>query len=106
MPDARGLPQPATAAAPMCTAMSDPSQPVTVYLAGKAHTVITAALRGRNRGQWFVCTQRPNHHGEHGSCDGLGHVLATWPRRKPEKYWHREDCTGCAHHRKARSWLN
>ena len=65
-----------------------------------------AALGGRSRGQWFACTQHKDHRGDHSACDGLGRVLASWPRRKPEKYWHPEDCAGCAHHRKARSWLN
>jgi hypothetical protein len=92
--------------AAMCAAMSDPSQPLTVYGIGKPRTVIPATLRGRSRGQWFACTQHKDHRGDHTACDGLGHVLASWPRQKPEKYWHREDCAGCAHHRKARSWLN
>lgn len=95
-----------TDATPMCWAMSDPSQPITVYLEGRERTVVTAALRGRSRGNWFACTQHPDHRGEHSACDGRGHVLARWPRRKPEKYWHPEICTGCVHHRKARAWLN
>lgn len=80
----------------ICGAMSDPRQPVTILIGGEAHEVTTAYGRGKGRNTWFACTQHPDHRGEHSSCDGHGHILARWPRRKGEQRWHPGACTGHA----------
>ena len=85
-----------------CRAVSQPGTPVTIYADDRSATVV----RGAGDSRYQICTQHPDHRGEHSSCDGHGHILARWPRRKPERYWHPEDCSGCAHHRKAVSRWN
>lgn len=34
-----------------------------------------------------ICTRDPEHRGDHTSCDGRGHVLASWPRVPFERHW-------------------
>ena len=82
-----------------CRAISQPGTSITMIAADWIATVTLAP--GDKRFQ--ICTQHPDHRGEHVSRDGQGHRLATWSRRKPERYWHREDCNGCAHHQQAQS---
>lgn len=41
----------------------------------------------RKLDSYFICTQNPRHPGDHKACDGLGRVLARWPRSSVERYW-------------------
>ena len=86
----------------MCAAISQPGTPLTIYAFGRVATLTI----GPGDRRFQICTQRPHHRGEHSACDGHGGILASWPRRKPERYWHREDCADCAHHQKAVSRWN
>ena len=70
---------------PMCTAVSQAGTKVKAYGILSVPVIRTATAE-----QWFICTQHPDYRGDHTSCDGRGHVLASWPRRRPEEYW-----TGC-----------
>jgi hypothetical protein len=85
-----------------CRAVSQPGTPLTIYANGQQATITL----GPGDSRYQICTQRPDHRGGHSACDGHGHILATWPRRKPEKYWHPQDCADCAHHRTAASQWN
>jgi hypothetical protein len=79
--------------------MTQPGQRVTVYVAGLALAVVAGKFPDPARS--FICTQDQFHRGNHAACDGQGHILATWGRRRPERWWHPEDCAGCTHHREA-----
>jgi hypothetical protein len=77
----------------ICRAVTEPGLLITAYLPDGNAAMVTA-----RRDRWFICSQHPDHRGGHTACDGHGHVLVSWPRRKPERYWHPDDCTGCTHH--------
>jgi len=78
-------------AAAVCRAVSQPGTPVTCYTAGWAVVAITGP------GRDFICTQDPGHEGGHAACDGEGRILARWPRKDTEHYWHPGDCKGHGH---------
>ena len=48
-------------------------------------------------GSYLICTRNPGHKGNHTSCDGRGHVLASWLRMPVERYWSRELEAGHRH---------
>lgn len=40
---------------------------------------------------YMICTRdNRDHKGNHTSCDGHGHILASWLRMPVERYWSRE----------------
>jgi hypothetical protein len=93
MADTDSLPAAAEPADPgFCQAVSQHGTFVTAYLGEMP--VVAVAKPGRD----FVCTQdSPDHAGNHSACDGEGHILARWPRKDPEHYWHPGDCKGHGH---------
>lgn len=82
---------------PDCRALSDPALPMTVFLGGQRYEVVANEAAGKMRGQWFACTQRPDHPGDHKACNGMGLVLARWPRRDGEQHWTPGACEGHSH---------
>lgn len=75
-----------------CSAISQDGTPVTVHING------TTALAIARPGRDFICTQDLGHQGNHAACDGEGHILARWPRKPAEHYWHSGDCANHGHH--------
>lgn len=70
---------------PGCHARSQYGELMAVFAGGVEYAVQAQPDR------WFICTRHPGHRGGHSACDGQGHVLASWPRRRPEQYWERCD---------------
>jgi hypothetical protein len=76
----------------MCAAVSQPGTTAIVYPGG-----VPVIWTIKDGGQSFICTLHPDHRNRHSACDGGGHVLATWPRRKDEQRWQRADCKRHGH---------
>jgi len=47
---------------------------------------------------YMICTRDQGHKGSHTSCDGRGHILATWLRMPVERFWTPDLEKGHQHH--------